>query len=244
MTSLEIMLKLHRLTLGGRYSCSPRDRSPAGGGGGVLVGPGELLARHVDLHLPARLLLDVVQHDEGVGHHPRGSGPSGSDRPDDLQPRVAVDRRPVLAAPARPHPKLPARVEDHRHDEHEDRHRGDDQHVVERRRSRAPGLEACTGNQWIPRSRGRCRSPWRSRRRGWFAPASGRGIDGGLSQPEGRDWGGRASTAVILFARPAERRRRTGRGRGDRRPASSAAARAGRAHGGAFRGDPGLTRAR
>ncbi len=57
---------------------------------------------------------------------------AGSRGPDHLEPRVAVDRRAVLVLLAGAHPELPDREQDDGLDEHEDRHRGDQQHVVER----------------------------------------------------------------------------------------------------------------
>ena len=56
---------------------------------------------------------------------------AGIGGPDDLQPGVAVDRRAVLELLARAHAELPHREEDDDHDEHEDRHRDDQQDVVE-----------------------------------------------------------------------------------------------------------------
>ena len=52
--------------------------------------------------------------------------------PDDLQPRVAVDRRAVELLLAGLHPIAPHAVQDDRDDEHEHRHGADDQDVVER----------------------------------------------------------------------------------------------------------------
>ena len=52
-------------------------------------------------------------------------------RPDHLEPGVTVDRRAVDAIVVGLQPELPDRVDDHRLDEHEDRHRGDQEDGVE-----------------------------------------------------------------------------------------------------------------
>ena len=112
--------------------------------GEVQVGGDDVLAARVvgelERELPlgdvdrdrARLVLLVVaEHDVGVAdeaddqHRRQG-------RPDDLEPRVAVDRRAVLLLLARLHPELPDREQDDGHDERSDRYRRDQQHVVER----------------------------------------------------------------------------------------------------------------
>ena len=119
-------LVLWHVQLGGLQRCAPGYR------GRILVGPGELLAGDFDDHLwPGGLLFVVVEHHERVGHQPEQDH-RGDRRPDHLQARVAVDRRSVLQLLAGLHAKVPDREKDHRHDEHEDRHRGDHQHVVER----------------------------------------------------------------------------------------------------------------
>ncbi len=56
----------------------------------------------------------------------------GQRGPDDLEARVAVDRGAVLLLLPGAHPELPHRVDDDGLDQHEDRHRRDQQHVVER----------------------------------------------------------------------------------------------------------------
>ena len=94
-----------------------------------------------------RRLLDVVQDDVGVGAQ-RDQQRRRHRRPDDLEPRVAVDRRAVELLLARAHPELDDRDEDDRRHEDEDRDRDDEQDVPER--VDLVGLRgACGGNQLI-----------------------------------------------------------------------------------------------
>ena len=78
----------------------------------------------------------------------------GSDRrdrgPDDLQARVAVDRRAVEVLLARPHPELQDAEQDDDRDRHEDRDRDDDAGRP-RGVDRPACVEAACGNQWIGR---------------------------------------------------------------------------------------------
>ena len=76
------------------------------------------------------LRLQVVEHDPAVDRERRDE--DERDRhPDDLEARVSVDRRAV-AHVARAGAELVDGVDGHGHDEHEDRHGADQQHVVER----------------------------------------------------------------------------------------------------------------
>ena len=96
---------------------------------GVVEGPGELLAGHVHDQRVGLLGLEVVEHDPAVDRE-RGDHQERDRHPDDLEPRVAVDRRAVAHVAG-----LGAEADDavdrHRHDEHEDRHRADQQDVVD-----------------------------------------------------------------------------------------------------------------
>ena len=91
----------------------------------------ELALGDVDRHLALLARLVVAQRDVRVRTH-RDQQHRGHRRPNDLQPRVAVDRGPVLELLSGLHPELPDRIQDDRLDEHEDRHRRDQQDVVER----------------------------------------------------------------------------------------------------------------
>jgi hypothetical protein len=95
----------------------------------VIEVPGELLARHPHLERVALELLDVAQHDPRVAGEDRDDEGRHGD-PDELEPRVAVDWHAV-ARVARARAELPDAVDRHRHHEHEDRHRDDQQDVVE-----------------------------------------------------------------------------------------------------------------
>ena len=97
---------------------------------GVLEGPGELLARDLHDHLVLGLGLDVVEHHPAVDRQ-HGDDDERDRHPDDLEPGVAVDRRAV-AHVAGLGAEADDAVDGDRHHEHEDRHREDQQDVVER----------------------------------------------------------------------------------------------------------------
>ena len=93
--------------------------------------PGELLADDAHVERVGVGRLDVLEHDERVGaqadqHDRRDRGP------DDLQARVAVDRRPVEVLLARAHPELEHREQDDHRDPDEHGDREDDQDVPQR----------------------------------------------------------------------------------------------------------------
>ena len=75
--------------------------------------------------------LDVLEHHEGVGAQ-ADQDDRGDRGPDDLQARVAVDRRPVEVLLARTHPELQDREQDDHRDPDEDGDGKDDQDVPER----------------------------------------------------------------------------------------------------------------
>ena len=90
--------------------------------GGVVSSPASmraLMTSSTDRPRASLDRLDVLQDDEGVGAQP-DEHDRGERGPDDLQARVAVDRRAVLLLLARAHPELPDAVEDDRLDEDED----------------------------------------------------------------------------------------------------------------------------
>src|SRR5450755_3513498 len=101
-----------------------------------------------DRVLLARLV--GAQHGVGVGAE-RDDQERRYRRPHYLQARVAVDRGSVLQLLAGLHAEVPDRVQDDRHDHHEDRHRRDQQHVVQG--PDVPGL-----------NRGLAREPWDDQR--------------------------------------------------------------------------------
>jgi hypothetical protein len=97
----------------------------------VEEGPRELLADDPHVERVGLGLLDVGQRDVRVGAEPDEE--DRRDRgPDDLQPRVAVDRRTVLELLARLHSIAPDAVQDDHHHEHEDRYGEDHQDVPDR----------------------------------------------------------------------------------------------------------------
>ncbi len=126
----------------------------------VIEGPRELLADDAHVHRARpRGLLDVGQHDVGVRAE-ADEQDRRDRRPDDLQPRVAVDRRAVLELLAGTHPELDRAVEDDRLHEHEDRHRRDQQDVPQRVDLLA--LRGCLDREPVdPQGDARCR--WQTR---------------------------------------------------------------------------------
>ena len=127
---------------------------------GVGEAPGELLAGHVHHQRVGLLGLDVVQDHPAVDGQRRDDDEGDRD-PDDLEAGVAVDGLAV-AQVAGLGLERDDRVDDHRHHQHEDRHRDDQQDVVERvdvRRGRGglrPGTSRSAG-------RSRCRRWWPAR---------------------------------------------------------------------------------
>ena len=141
---------------------------------GVLEAPGELLPDDVDDELVRLLGLEVVEHDPAVDRE-RGDHQERDRHPDDLEPRVAVDRRAV-AHVAGLGPEAHDAVDRDRHHEHEDRHRADQQDVVDgvdlvrRARPRASGTSRSAARSRCPPARPppRCAI---IRATGWRSPA-------------------------------------------------------------------------
>ena len=156
--------------------------------------PRELLADHADVELLRRGVgaLDVLEDDVGVGAE-ADEQDRGDRRPDDLDARVPVDRRPVQQLLARLHAVLPDGEEDDRLDEHEDRDGGDQQDVPQRvdvlglawkpppGTSRSTGRARCRAPTRPSRSRNICRSCARLSR-------DPRGSSAAISSPPANPW--------------------------------------------------------